>query len=188
MHKVEFEPAFFHRFLNCGPAVLAVARGHAAVPNIITLAWVAPLSHNPPLLMISVSPRRYTHGLIKAGGEVTINVPPWELLEEVAFCGRVSGRDVDKFAETALTPAPSARVKPPGIEQCLATLECTLEQSVEAGDHTAFILRVIRVVADEEAAMNRFGPGPGKPTTIHHLTGNFYAPLGGPARAAGKPK
>lgn len=186
MHKVEFEPAFFHRFLNCGPAVLGVAQ-HGGPPNIITLAWVAPVSHDPPLVMISVSPRRYSHGLIKGGREVTINVPPWSLLEEVAFCGRVSGRDVDKFAETALTPVPSERVKPPGIEQCLATLECVWENSFGAGDHTAFIMRVVRIVADEEAAMNRFGPGPGKPTTVHHLTGNFYAPLGGPAREAGKP-
>ncbi len=187
MHKIEFEPAFFHRFLNCGPAVLAVAQ-HLGPPNIITLAWVAPVSQDPPLLMISVSPRRYSHGLIKGSGEVTVNVPPWELLEEVAFCGRVSGRDVDKFAETALTPAPSERVKPPGIEQCLATLECVVEQAVDAGDHTAFIMRVVRVVADEEAAANRFGPGPGEPTTVHHLRGNFFAPLGGPAREAGKPR
>ncbi|HUV86530.1 MAG TPA: flavin reductase family protein [bacterium] len=187
MHKVEFEPAFFYRFLNCGPAVLAVAQ-HGGPPNIITLAWVAPVSHDPPLVMLSVSPRRYSHNLIRDGREVTVNVPPWSLLEEVAFCGRVSGRDVDKFAETALTPVPSERVKPPGIEQCLATLECVWEKSVGAGDHTAFIMRVVHVVADEEAAMNRFGPGPGEPTTIHHLTGNFYAPLGGPASEAGKPE
>jgi flavin reductase (DIM6/NTAB) family NADH-FMN oxidoreductase RutF len=187
MHKIEFETAFFHRFLNCGPAVLAVAQ-HEGSPNIITLAWVAPVSHDPPLVMISVSPQRYSYGLIKAGREVTINVPPWSLLEEVAFCGRVSGRKVDKFAETALKAVPSERVKPPGIEQCLATLECVWENSFGTGDHTAFIMRVVRVVADEEAAMNRFGPGAGKPTTIHHLTGNFFAPLGGPAREAGKPK
>jgi flavin reductase (DIM6/NTAB) family NADH-FMN oxidoreductase RutF len=108
-------------------------------------------------------------------------------LEEVAFCGRVSGREVDKFAETALTPVASRRVTPPGIAQCLATMECVADDKFEAGDHTVFIMRVVRVCADEEAAMNRFGPGQGKPTTVHHLTGNFYAPLGGPAREAGKP-
>jgi flavin reductase (DIM6/NTAB) family NADH-FMN oxidoreductase RutF len=187
MAKAEFEPASFHRFLNCGPAVLAVAQNRGPA-NIITLAWVTPVSHEPPLLIISVSPRRFSHGLIAGGREVTINVPPWELLEEVAFCGRVSGREVDKFAETALTPVPSQTVAPPGIEQCLATLECAVETSFEVGDHTAFVLRVRRVVADEEAAAERFGPGNGQPTTIHHLGGRFYAPLGGPAAEAGKPK
>jgi flavin reductase (DIM6/NTAB) family NADH-FMN oxidoreductase RutF len=187
MGKVGFEPSSFQRFLNCGPAVLAVAQ-HRGPPNVITLAWATPVSHDPPLLIISVSPRRFSHDLIAESREVTINVPPWELLEEVAFCGRVSGREVDKFAETALRPAPSQTVAPPGIEQCLATLECTVEGSFEVGDHTAFVLRVVHVVADEEAAASRFGPGPGVPTTIHHLAGNFYAPLGGPAREAGKPE
>jgi flavin reductase (DIM6/NTAB) family NADH-FMN oxidoreductase RutF len=146
------------------------------------------VSHEPPLLLLAVSPRRYSHGLIAASREVTVNVPPWELLEEVAFCGRVSGREVDKFAETALRPTPSRTVAPPGIEQCLATLECGVEDNFEVGDHTAFVLRVLRLVADEAAARNRFGPGEGRPTTIHHLGGNFYAPLGGPAAEAGKPE
>ncbi len=185
--KVEFDTSEFHRFLNCGPTVLAVAQ-YNGPPNIITLSWVAPLSHEPPLAMISVSPKRYSHGLITAAGEVTLNVPPWSLLEEVAFCGRVSGRDVDKFAETALTPAPSKKVAPPGIAEALATLECVLQRDVAAGDHTVFILKVVRLVAQEAAAAARFGPGPGEPTTVHHLRGNYYAPLGGPATEAGKPR
>jgi flavin reductase (DIM6/NTAB) family NADH-FMN oxidoreductase RutF len=185
MVKVEFEPTSFHRFLNCGPTVLAVTQ-YDGPPNIITLAWVTPVSHEPPLALISVSPHRYSHGLLEASREVTLNVPPWELLEEVAFCGRVSGREVDKFAETALRPVPSVRVAPPGLEQCLATLECLVEDDVIVGDHTAFVLRVVRVVADEEAAAERFGPGGGAPTTIHHLRGRYYAPLGGPVKEAGK--
>jgi flavin reductase (DIM6/NTAB) family NADH-FMN oxidoreductase RutF len=186
MAKVEFEPTSFHRFLNCGPAVLAVSQ-HDGPPNIITLAWVTPASHDPPLLIIAVSPRRFSHDLIAESGEVTVNVPSWDLLEEVAFCGRVSGREVDKFAETALRPEPSQMVTPPGIEQCLVTLECRVEDGVEVGDHTAFVLRVVRAAADEEAAKS-FGPGSGVPPTIHHLTGNFYARLGGTAGEAGKPK
>jgi len=183
--KVELKPADFTRFLNCGPTVLAVAQ-HNGPPNIITLAWVTPLSHRPPLVALAVSPRRYSHGLISQGREVTVNVPPWDLLEETYFCGAASGRDLDKFAETALTPVPSRYVRPPGIGECLATLECTLETSYETGDHTLFVMRVVHVVADGRAAEERFAPGPGAPTTIHHLGGRVFAPLGGPAREAGR--
>jgi flavin reductase (DIM6/NTAB) family NADH-FMN oxidoreductase RutF len=185
--KIEIDPGSFQKTLNCGPTVLAVTQ-HRGAPNIITLAWATPVSHDPPLLMIAVSPRRYSHDLLDAGREATINVPSWELIEEVAFCGRVSGREVDKFAETALTPVPSEEVTPPGIDQCLVTLECGLEDSHEAGDHTAFILRVVRALVDERAAEGRFGPGPGVPTTIHHLGGRYFAPLGGPAVEAGRPR
>lgn len=185
MARVEFPPAEFSRFLNCGPTVLAVAQ-HGGQPNIITLAWVTPVSHRPPLVAVAVAPRRYSHGLIAASGELTLNVPPWELLEETYYCGSASGRDVDKFAATALTAEPSKYVGAPGISECLATLECRVTARYETGDHTLFVCEVVRVVADEGGAARRFGLGAGGPTTIHHLGGRVFAPLGGPAVEAGR--
>ncbi|NIM14547.1 MAG: flavin reductase family protein, partial [Candidatus Aminicenantes bacterium] len=38
-------------------------------PNIITLAWSMVTSFNPPMIAISVAPKRYSFGLIKHGGE-----------------------------------------------------------------------------------------------------------------------
>jgi len=187
MAKVPFENAEFGRFLNCGPTVLAVVQ-HDGPPNIITLAWLCPVSHKPPLLVISVAPRRFSHRLIAQGREVTVNVPPWALVEETYFCGHVSGRDVDKFAETALTPLPSKHVRPPGIAECLVIIECKVDDSFEMGDHTVFLLRVVHVLADEDAAASRFALGLGEPTTIHHLGGRVFAPLGAPAQEAGRPK
>ncbi len=187
MTKKEYKTSDFARFLNCGPTVLAVAQYHGP-PNIITLAWLTPVSHEPPLVVIAVAPRRYSHALISQGREVTINIPPWERLEETYFCGHVSGRDADKFAECALTPLPSRNVKPPGVAECLATLECAVEDERVMGDHTVFVLRVLRIVADEEAVAGRFGLGEGEPTTIHHLGGRVFAPLGGPAQEAGRRK
>jgi len=180
MAKIELAPSSFARVLNCGPTILAVAQ-YGGPPNIVTLSWCSPVSLEPPLVMIAVSPRRYSHALIADSGELTLNVPPWSRLAEVHFCGTVSGRDVDKFAECDFEPLPSLTVAPPGIGEALATLECGVEAAHTAGDHTMFICRVRRLVADEEAVRERFGPGFGEPTTIHHLGGNYYAPLGGPA-------
>ena len=179
--KVDFPVSDFARFLNCGPTVLAVAQ-YNGPPNIITLAWVTPVSHRPPLIVASVSPRRFSHDLIVNAGELTLNIPPWERLAEVAFCGRVSGRNADKFAECAFTPVPSVTIAPPGIGECLVTLECAVQDHRPVGDHTLFTLLVRRLVADPTAAEERFGLGAGLPTTIHHLGGNLYAPLGGPSR------
>ncbi|MCD6469793.1 flavin reductase, partial [Candidatus Bathyarchaeota archaeon] len=33
--------------------------------NIITLAWLMPVSINPPLVAVSIAPRRYSHRLIE---------------------------------------------------------------------------------------------------------------------------
>ena len=46
--------------------------------------------------------------------------------EVVRFCGSVSGRDHDKFAEMNLTAIPSRDVFAPVIQECGIHLECKL--------------------------------------------------------------
>jgi flavin reductase (DIM6/NTAB) family NADH-FMN oxidoreductase RutF len=120
-------------------------------PNIITLAWSTPLSMDPPLVGISVAPKRYSHGLIQESKEFVINVPPMEILQKVAGCGSVSGRSVDKFSRFGLTPKRAKVVKAPAIEECFAHLECRLVDQVKTGDHTLFIGEVVAAYASEEA-------------------------------------
>lgn len=116
-------------------------------PNIIAIAWIMPVSRDPPLLALAVSPKRYSHKLIVEGGEFVVNVPPFELKEEVLFCGRKSGRDVDKFEASGLTKEPSKEVRVPRIKECIAFMECKLEMVVPAGDHDIFIGRVLHACA-----------------------------------------
>lgn len=112
-------------------------------PNIIAIAWLVPVSVIPPLVGMSIGPRRHSYGLIQATGEFVINVAPHEIAQQVLFCGRRSGRDVDKFAATGLTPGQARHVRPPIIEECIAHLECRVAQEVEAGDHCFVIGEVL---------------------------------------------
>ena len=112
-------------------------------PNIIAIAWIMPVSRNPPLLALSVSPKRYSHKLIVEGGEFVVNIPTYELRDQVLFCGRRSGRSLDKFEKTGLTMEPSKNVKVPRIRECVAFLECKLEMVISAGDHDIFVGRVV---------------------------------------------
>jgi flavin reductase (DIM6/NTAB) family NADH-FMN oxidoreductase RutF len=61
----------------------------------------------------------------------------------VLFCGRNSGRDVDKFPATGFNSVPAQHVRPPIIKECLAYLECRVVQEVEAGDHHLVIAEVL---------------------------------------------
>ena len=150
MVKIELPEA---RRLQPGPAgvvVLATCQGKEGPPNIITLGMYMPISLRPPLVCIGIAPGRYSHGLIEETGEFVVNTPPITIEEEMHYCGVKSGRDVDKFAETGLTPIPSLKVGPPRIEECFGHIECKVVQTHTCGDHTLFVGEVVATSADEE--------------------------------------
>jgi len=134
-----------------------------------------PASINPPIVVISIAPRRYSHQLIEETKEFVINIPTMDIVQETLFCGRRSGRIYDKFKETRLTTLPAKMVKPPIIKECVAHLECKLEEQVTAGDHTLFIGRVLTAYADEEVFDEKFDVKKVKP--IYHMGGNDFVTL-----------
>jgi flavin reductase (DIM6/NTAB) family NADH-FMN oxidoreductase RutF len=138
---------------QAGPAsvvVMATCINSEGRANIITLGMYMPISFDPPLVCIGVSPKRYSHDLILQSGEFVVNVPSIDLEKEMHYCGVESGKDVDKFAETGLTPLQGTKVKPPLIEECFGHLECQVVQSYVCGDHTLFIGEVLAASINQE--------------------------------------
>jgi flavin reductase (DIM6/NTAB) family NADH-FMN oxidoreductase RutF len=75
--------------------------------------------------MVAVRPSRHTYRLLEETGEFTVNVPPEKEMDEAAaYCGRVSGRDHDKFSELGLEVEEGMTVKSPLVSRCVAHLEC----------------------------------------------------------------
>ncbi len=107
--------------------------------NLITAAMIHVFSIEPPMLGIGISPKRYSHKLLEDNPEFTVNVPDETLVEEVMGCGKVSGRDTDKFEKYGLTREKSETIKTPGVEECGLVIECEVEKTIETGDHTWFI-------------------------------------------------
>jgi flavin reductase (DIM6/NTAB) family NADH-FMN oxidoreductase RutF len=154
MTKVSVKPEDlkkFYTYASPKSAILVTAVDETGKPNIITLAWHSPVSIDPPLYGISIHPKRYTHELIEKTKEFVVNFPSWKLLEKVHHCGSVSGRKVDKFRQTGLTPWPSEKVRPPSRAECYLHLECKLGRSPALGDHTWFCGNIVAITADEGA-------------------------------------
>lgn len=131
------------------PVTLVTCVDKEGKPNIITLAWVGVACSDPPTIGIGIRPHRYSYGLIKDTKEFVVNIPTVDILREADYCGQVSGRDHDKFAETKLSPEPASRVKPPLIKECPVNLECVLQQVLGLGVHHLFLGRVVAVHVDE---------------------------------------
>ncbi|MEW5759431.1 MAG: flavin reductase family protein [Candidatus Thermoplasmatota archaeon] len=118
-------------------------------PNIITVAWHSPISALPPLYGILLSPKRYSHELIHNSKEFTINFCGFDIIEKVHMCGKVSGRNTDKFKITGLTKVKAKKVKPPIIGEAYASFECKLVEEKKYGDHTLFVGEVVEVSEKE---------------------------------------
>lgn len=54
---------------------------------------------------VFVRPQRYTREFIDREGQMTLSFFGGKMKKEMGVCGKKSGRDIDKFSETGLTPA-----------------------------------------------------------------------------------
>ena len=126
-----------------------VSCGSMEKPNIITIAWTGTICSDPPMVSISVRPLRYSYDIIKASGEFVINLTTAKLLKACDYCGVKSGRDVDKFAETRLTPAESHTVSCPSIEESPVSIECKVKDVIPLGSHDMFLAEIVAVTANE---------------------------------------
>ena len=132
------------------PAVLVSCGGiRDWKPNIITIAWTGSICSDPPMLSISVRPERHSYDIIRTTKEFVVNVPALSQAKAVDWCGVVSGRDVDKFAGSGLTPAGSLTVSCPIILECPLNIECRVQQSLALGSHTMFLAEVVAVQASD---------------------------------------
>jgi flavin reductase (DIM6/NTAB) family NADH-FMN oxidoreductase RutF len=139
--------------------------------NIIAVSFCMPVSRNPPLAAIAVGKQAHSRGLIEDTGEFVINVPTQDLKSQTYYCGTRSGRDVDKFNETGLTPHPARRLRSPVIVECVAHMECTVVKAVETGDKILFVGEVVEAYADESIATGE--------SEIEYASGRFPRPVYG---------
>jgi flavin reductase (DIM6/NTAB) family NADH-FMN oxidoreductase RutF len=151
MAKVTIKP---HTYLYPIPAVM-VTCGPQAKPNIITLAWVGTVCSNPPMVGISIRPSRYSHGLVKQYGEFAVNLPTEDLARVTDYCGTRSGREVDKFAATGLTPIAAKAIKTAIIAECPVNIECKVAEVLSLGTHDLFLGEIVAVQVDEDVLDER---------------------------------
>ncbi|MCK4483115.1 flavin reductase [Candidatus Bathyarchaeota archaeon] len=59
--KTEINLTSSYRLLHPMHTVLVSCVGKAGKPNIITLAWAMPTSITPPLVALSIAPKRHSH-------------------------------------------------------------------------------------------------------------------------------
>jgi flavin reductase (DIM6/NTAB) family NADH-FMN oxidoreductase RutF len=171
--REELDVGFFSRLLQHSPVCLLTvqARGKS---DIVPVAWLTPLSLYPPLVGVAISPKRYSHDLIKRAGEFALNIANAEMARQVEICGGASGEDTDKFVKAGLHAAEPKRIGAPLLDECFAALECGLVEVFAPGDHTLYVAQVVTAWADPVAFDTFWKPDTPEGQTLQHFGGKYY--------------
>lgn len=83
-----------------------VTSGNSDKFNTMTISWGgAGIMWGKPVAFTFIRPQRYTFEFIENNGYYTMSFFDEKYRDALKLCGSKSGRDIDKVAETGLTPA-----------------------------------------------------------------------------------
>ena len=137
--------------------MLTCCNSEKSINGIITACWVTPTSHEPLLITASIGngetgedSYRSCHALINETKEFGLNIPAPELTEAILKVGTTHSNEVDKFADSGLTPMQSNKIKAPLIEECFMNIECKVIDQIVTGDHTVFVAKPVAAFINED--------------------------------------
>lgn len=151
-------------------AVISVGIGDEA--NLITLAYVGKVCLNPPIIAISINPKRHSYKLIEKHGEFGVNYPTIAQLREMDYCGTRSGRDVNKWKVLNLTKEKGSEIQVPLVKEFPWNMECKVIQRIELGSHVCYFGEVLAVYSDSKYVKNG-NLNPDELDTFTYISGNY---------------
>jgi flavin reductase (DIM6/NTAB) family NADH-FMN oxidoreductase RutF len=154
-------------------AVISVGIGNEA--NLITLAYVGKVCLNPPIIAISIQPKRHSYELIEKHWEFVINYPTTNQLRETDYCGTRSGRDVNKWEDLHLTKEKASIVQVPMVKEFPWNMECKVVNKLKLGSHVCYFGEVVATHCSSELTKND-NLDPEQIRTFAYISGN-YIPL-----------
>jgi len=116
--------------------------------NVAPKSCVSLMIFRPLMLAMGCNLTHWTAKNLRRGLECVVNVPGAEL---AATSWAASELPHPRTLESAgLTPFASRLVKPPGIAECRAHLECVYEREIVYGEEIIFLVRVIGATIDRD--------------------------------------
>jgi 3-hydroxy-9,10-secoandrosta-1,3,5(10)-triene-9,17-dione monooxygenase reductase component len=109
-------------------------------PRGITVNALTSVSLDPPLVVVALDRRRFITPSVHETGRYAVNVlsEDQQALSD-CFAGAAVKPSRDDFCGASWSPGPTGL---PLLAGAIATLECTVTETFQAGDHELFVARV----------------------------------------------
>ncbi|WP_298827295.1 flavin reductase family protein [uncultured Piscinibacter sp.] len=158
MAKRRFPLSRVYSLLEPGP-VLLMTTAHRSACDVMPMTWHAMLEFEPPRAACVVSARNHSQKLLRASRECVLNIPTVELALQVVGCGNCSGAEIDTFSRFGLSRSPAKQVAAPLLDDCFASLECSVADTRFVRRYEQFVLEVVAAWVDPSIRDRR---------TLHH--------------------
>lgn len=142
--------------LNPVPLVMVSCGNTLAEYNIITVAWTGIINSDPAMTYVSIRPNCHSHQIISRNKKFVVNLVDENIVEAADYCGIKSGKDVDKFKATKLTPEKASIIEAPMIKESPLSLECRVKEILNLGSHDMFITEIVAINVNK-AFVNKNG-------------------------------
>lgn len=138
-------------YLESG-AVLLVTTNDGKRDNVMTISWQMVMDFTPRIAITTGSWNESFETILKTK-ECCLCIPTFDLVDKVVGVGTVHGSECDKFERYGLTKKKSQKVKAPLVTDCVAAIECILEDYVEA--HGILVLKGLQLWENKEKEERR---------------------------------
>jgi len=121
--------------------------------NVMACEWTMNVSFDPFKVLCVVGTDKLTHAYMMENPEFGVNLCADTQASLSNFVGNISGRDLDKLAESRFAGLiyASTHIKPPLIRGCILNAECVLEDIFQMGEYSGFLGLARAVTVDSEA-------------------------------------
>ena len=152
----------------------------AGVRNLAPFSFFMGVCGDPPTVAFSCGPRagdgKDTARNAESTGEFVVNVVDDDRAQQMNLSSGDYPPELDEFALTRLTPAPSLVVKPPRVAEAPINMECTVARILPVGKAHLILGHIVQWhVRDDvyDAATGRLDMHRLRP--VGRLTGNLYS-------------
>ena len=159
----------------------------AGVANLAPFSYFMAITHDPPTIAFSASPRAEYAGVpgkkdtlrnVEITREFVVNLVDDALAEAMNVTSGEYPPEVDEFAQAGLAIAPSVKVKAPRVAAAPINMECHLQQIVPIGNRPSHLVigRIVHLhLRDDvyDAASGRIDMHRLRP--VGRLAGNLYS-------------
>ena len=114
----------------------------------LTVSSFCSLSMNPPLILICIDKKIPSHNSLKNGNSFGVNICN---SEQGKLAWDFANSNVDKNELILSLNHKVTENKVPLLTDCLASMECTIKQGFEGGEHTIFVVQIEQGNFNEES-------------------------------------